>query len=221
MRFQGIAPFLFAVASILLAAIAVVLSLIFLARLAHFEGLRRRHARPRSNFVKKLLRGLARKRIRDLVDVHNAYRAFFGVDILKGSHLEEIAELLEGAMLLAGSTPPGRLRGWSQSSTNTVRELLLANQRALAVELGRVPFSGTPETERRILKELLGLAVVDNGAAATKMQALARAIRIRQDSVERLSGERGRCLRWAQWGWYGTLAFAVLSAILGVMYLGW
>jgi hypothetical protein len=221
MRLQGIAGFLFAAGAILVAAVAAALSAVFLAELARFERVRRRQARPRSEFLRKLMRGLAKKRIRDIGDVHDSYRAFFGVDVLRGSHLEEVAEFLQGAMLRTVSTPQGLAHGRPQVRTQSLRELLVVNQRALDVELMRVPFSGTPDPERRILEELLELTVADGSKAPAKLNALAKAIRIRQDAVERLGRERGRSLRWARWGWYGTMAFAILSAILGVMYLGW
>jgi hypothetical protein len=219
MRFQGIAPFMFAVGSILLAMVAVALSAVFLLRLEHFEDLRRRTARPRSAFLKKLLRGLAKRRIRDLGDVHNSYRAFFGVDTLRGSHLEEVGEFLRQAMARTSSAteelPDGR------PGTHSLRELLVMNQRALEAELMCVPFSGTPDPERRILEELLEMAEGDKTKAAARLNVLAKAIRIRQDALGRLGQESSRCLRWAWMGWYGTLVFAVLSAVLGIMYLGW
>jgi hypothetical protein len=221
MRFQGIVPFLFAVGSILLAAAAVALSVLFLARLAHFEDLRQRHARPRSDFLKKLLRGLARGRIRDLADVHNAYRAFFGIDTLTGAHLEEIGEFLQQAV---ARTPPAaeelpQGRPWARS--HSVRELLAMNQRAQEAERLCAPFSGAPDPERRLLESLLGLTVGDKVEAAARLRVLARAIRIRHDAAERLGRERDRSLRWAQLGWCATLALALLAAILAIMYLGW
>jgi hypothetical protein len=221
MRLQGIAGFLVAAGSILLAAAAVALSAGFLAKLARFERVRRRQARPRSHFLRKLVRGLAKQRIQTIGDVHNCYRSFFGVDVLRGSHLEEVAEFLEGAMRRGVSTPQRIPQGGPQRRPQSLRELLAANQRALDVELMCVPFSGTPEPERRILEKLLEIPVEDNNTATVTLNALARAIRIRQDTVERMSQESGRSLRWARWGWYGTLTFAILSAVLGIMYLGW
>jgi hypothetical protein len=221
MRFQGIAPFLFAAGSVLLAALAVGLSAIFLVRLARIEGVRRRRVRPRSDFLEKLLRRLARKRIRHIGDVHNSYRAFFGVDVLRGSHLEEVAEFLQQALFRTASTTqelPNR-RPWVR--TQSLHQLLVVNQRALEVEMMCVPFSGTPDPERRVLEELLELTEGDKTKAAARLNVLAKAIRIRQDAVERLGQESSRSLRWARWGWYGTLVFAGLSAVLGIMYMGW
>jgi hypothetical protein len=221
MRLQGIAAFLFAVGSILLAAIGVALAAVFLLLLARFERVRRRQAWARSAFLGKLVRGLAMRRIRDIADVHDAYRAFFGRDVLRGSDLEEVAEFLQGAMRLTASTPQGVPQGSPQVSNQAVRALLAANQRALDVEYWCVPFSGTPEPERRTLRGLLELQAKDSGAAAARLNALARAVRIRQDKLERLGRERSRYLQWARWGWVGTLAFALASAILGILYLGW
>jgi hypothetical protein len=221
MRFQGIAPFMFAVATILLAAAAAVLSAVFLLRLEHIEELRRRTARPRSAFLKKLLRGLARKRIRDIRDLHTAYRVFFGIDILKGSHLEEIGEFLQQAMARTSSATAEPPHGAPGARPNSLRELFASNQRALEAELLCVPFSGTPEPERRIMAELLGLTTGEEAETAARLKALAKAIRIRHDAGERVTYERARTLRWARWGWCGTLAFALLSVALGIMYLGW
>ena len=221
MRFQGIVPFMFAVGSIFLAVVAVALSTVFLLRLEHFEELRRRYARPRAAFLKKLLRGVAKKRIRAIGDVHNSYRAFFGIDILKGSHLEEVGEFLEQAMVRTPLVTVESPHGTPGARTHSLRELFVSNQRTLEAELMCVPFSGTPEPERRILAELLGMTVGEKTEVEVRLKALAKAIRIRHDAGERLAYERGRTLRWARWGWYGTLIFAVLSAVLGIMYLGW
>ncbi len=221
MRFQGIAPFMFAVGSILLALVAVAFSAVFLLRLEHFEELRRRHAKPRSAFLKKLLRGVAKRRIRDIGDLHNSYRAFFGIDVLKGSHLEEVGEFLQQAMARSSSATEALPDGRRGPGTHSLRELFVANQRELETELMCVPFSGTPDPERRILVELLEMAEGDKTKAAATLNVLAKAIRIRQDALERQAQESSRSLRWAWWGWYGTLVFAVLSAALGIMYLGW
>jgi hypothetical protein len=83
-----------------------------------------------------------------------------------------------------------------------------------------VPFSGTPEYERGILVELLELPVEDKTKVSAKLGALAKAIRFRQDRLERLDDESYRSLRLAEWGWYGTLALAILVVILGLLCLG-
>ncbi len=95
---QGIVLFLFVGVSMLLAAVAVGLSTVFLVILSHFEQVRRRQARPRSDFLQTLQRRLGRKTFRDIGAVHQSYRAFFGVGVLRSSHLEDIAELLRRTM---------------------------------------------------------------------------------------------------------------------------
>jgi predicted DsbA family dithiol-disulfide isomerase len=101
-----------------------------------------------------------------------------------------------------------------------LENLLAANQRALEAEFQWAPFSGTPMPERQLLEEVSELATADRAAAGTKLAALAKAIRIRQDTVERLDRERGLSLRLARWGWLGTVGFSVLAIVLGVMALG-
>jgi len=220
MSLQGIALFLFVGLSMLLAAVAVGLSAVFLVVLSRFERMRRRPPQSRAAFVKKLLRGLSRKAIHDIGDVHQSYRAFFGIGALRGSHLEELDEFLRRAMHRLPSAPPGSPEGKPQAKILLLRELLAANQRALEVERMCVPFSGTPELERGVLGELLALPVEDKTRVAAKLEALAKAIRFRQDTVERLAEESSRSLRIARWGWYGALALAILVGILGFLCLG-
>ena len=97
MRLEGIILFLFAGASILLACGAVTLSAVFLIALSRFERLRRRQATSRSAFSRKLLRKLINTAVLDLDDVHNSYRAYFGIGTLRASHLEEIGDFLRRA----------------------------------------------------------------------------------------------------------------------------
>jgi hypothetical protein len=220
MRLDGVALLMFVGVTILLAGISVVLSAVFLRELSRLARLRRRHANPRSDFLDTLLRGLASGAIKDISDAHNSYRAFFGIGILRASHLEEIADALRGAMSRMASGPGGSSDARRQKRIQVVRELLAVNQRALEVELQCVPFSGAPEPERQHLEEILHLVGEDKTRFGPKLDALAKAIRIRQDSVERLHGESGRALRLARWGWVGTAGFSILSIILGILSLG-
>ncbi len=220
MSLQGIVLFVFVGASVLFALVAAGLSAVFLVTLSRFERLRRMPLSSRPTFVRRLLRGLARGAFPNIGAVHHAYRSFFGVGILRSSHLEEIGEFLEQAMRRIPSAPEGPAAGPSQATLALLRELLAANQRALEVERMCVPFSGTPEFERGILGELLELPVDDTAKLAGKLGALAKAIRFRHDVLERLDEESARSLRMARWGWQAVLALAVLVAILGFLCLG-
>ncbi len=219
MTVRGIALVMLGGVSMLVAAVAVGLSVVFLVELWRFEQVRRRERSPRSAFLNRLMRRLARKRILDIGELHHMYRAFFGVGVLRSSHLEEIAEFLQAAVrrTSAPQAPPGESL---PTKIESVQQLIAANQRVLEVERMCVPFSGTPEPERAVLAELLGLPAEDKTKVTAKLDALAKAIRFRCDSVERLAYESGRSIKVARWGWYGTLALAILSAILGLMCLG-
>ncbi len=209
---KGIVLFLFAGGSIALAGLGIVLAALFLLELSRFERVRRRQGNSRSAFVKTLLRGMTAERIQEIGDVHNSYRAYFGVGVLKASHLEEISEFLRWAMAPGASSPP------EPSTPQLLEKLLAANQRALEVELQCVPFSGTPEPERQLLEGISRLATTDG--AVNKLAALARAIRIRQDSTDWLDRERSWSLRFAKWGWLGTVGFCLLTILLGILALG-
>lgn len=220
MSLQGIVLFVFVGVSALFAVVAAGLSAVFLLMLTRFERMRRRPPSSRPAFVRTLLRGLSRNAFPHIGAVHQAYRAFFGVGVLRSSHLEEIGEFLEQAMRRIPSAPEGPPAGPAQAKLALLRELLGANRRALEVERMCVPFSGTPELERGILTELLELPLEDRAKVRAKLDALARAIRFRQDTLDRLAEESARSLNAARWGWQVVLALAVLVGILGFLCLG-
>jgi hypothetical protein len=220
MKLEGILLFLFAGASILFACVALVLSVVCLLALSHIERMRRRGSSARSAFVKELLRGLANKTIRDLSDMHNSYRAFIGIGTLRVSHLEELAEFLRSAMLRTASVPHESSRSDPEERTQLLQELLAGNQRVLEVEQHCVPFSGSPEPERKLMEEILELPATDKTSVRAKLDMLAKAIRIREDTVERFGRERDRSLQLARWGWFGTVGFSLLSIILAILALG-
>lgn len=220
MVLEGVASVVFVGGSILLAGMAVPLSAVFLRELSRLARTRRRRDNPRSDFLKRLLPGVATRAIQDISDVHTAYRIFFGIGTLRASHLDEIADFLRTAMVRIASAPQGSSEARSKENIQVLRELLAVNQRTLEVELQCVRFSGTPEPERRLLEEVLELATTDTRQVGPKLDALAKAIRIRQDAVERLGWESGRSLGLARWGWLGTAGFSILSIILGILALG-
>lgn len=220
MSLQGILLFAFVGAAMLFAVGAMGLSAVSLTMLSRFERMRRRPPDSRPAFAAMLWRGLSRDAFPDIGAVHAAYREFFGIGVLRSSHLEEIGEFLTHAMHRIPSVPEGPRNGPSQERLAQLQQLFAANQRALDVERMCVPFSGTPEMERRILGELLELPVEETTKLTAKLDALAKAIRFRQDALDRLEDEGERSLRMARWGWYAALALAVLVAILGFLCLG-
>lgn len=220
MVLEGVASVVFVGGSILLAGVAVPLSAVFLRELSRLARMRRRRANPRSDFLKRLLPGVANRAIKDISDVHNAYRTFLGIGALRASHLEEIADVLRTAMAQLAAAPHGPSDARSDQNIQALRELLAVNQRTLEVELQCVPFSGTPEPERQLLEEVLERTAGDKSTVGPKLDALAKAIRIRQDAVEQLGWESGRSLRLARWGWVGTAGFSILAIMLGMLALG-
>jgi len=220
MVLTGVAWVVFVGGSIFLAGMAVALSAVFLRELSRVARMRRRRENPRSDFLKRLLPGVANGAIKEIGDVHNAYRMFFGLGVLTASHLEEIADFLRTAITRMASTPSGSSNPGSREKIQVVRELLAVNQRILEVELQCVPFSGVPDRERRLLEEVLELTAGDRRRVSPKLDAVAMAIRIRHETVEQLGRESGRSLTLARWGWLGTAGFSILSIILGLLALG-
>jgi hypothetical protein len=220
MVLEGVVWVVFVGGSILVAGMAALFSAVFLRELSRLARMRRRRDNPRADFLKRLLPGVASRTIQDIGDVHNAYRMFFGVGTLRASHLEEIADFLRTAMARMASAPQVSSDKRSQENIQVLRVLLAVNQRTQEVELQCVPFSGTPEPERQLLEAVLELAAENTRRVGPKLDALAKAIRIRQDAVEQLGKESGRSLRLARWGWLGTAGFSILSIILGILALG-
>lgn len=220
MSLQGILLFAFVGAAMLVAVVAVGLSVVFLAMLSRFEQMRRRPPDAGPEFLRRLLRGLSRDAFQHIGAVHHAYREFFGVSVLRSSHLEDISGFLEQAIRRIPAAPEGPPAGPAQATLALLQDLLAANQRALEVERMCVPFSGTPELERGLLSELLALPMDDKTKLTSKLDALARAIRFRQDALDRLEEEGTRSLKVGRWGWYGVLALAILVGILGFLCLG-
>ena len=217
---QGIALFLFVGVSMFLAVVAIGLSAVFLAVLSQFEQVQRRQASVRSDFLEALQRRLGTKAFRDIGAVHRLYREFFGVGVLRSAHLDDIAEFLRRATQRIAPAPGESRGGTPEATRELLRELIAANQRALDVERMCAPFSGTPEPERRMLQDLLDLPADRKAAATPTLDALARAIRFRQDALEWLDEGSRRAVRLARWGWYGTLVLAFLCMLLGVLCLG-
>lgn len=220
MELKGIALFLVVGGSILLAGLALAVSAGVLLQLARLEQMRWRLATSRAAFVRTLRRAVAGERIHDVGDMHHAYRAFFGIDALRASHLEEIADFLRAAMRPGASSPHRPAEARLPQTAHRLGKLLAANQRALEAERQWVPFAGTLEPERHLLEAVAELATAEGDGVDTKLAALATAIRIRQDTAQRLDRERSRLLRWAWWGWLGTAGFALLTIVFGVMALG-
>jgi hypothetical protein len=220
MVLQGVVSVVIVGASILLAGVAIPLSAVFLRELSRIARMRRRRDDPRTDFLKRLLPGVANGALKDINDVHNAYRMFFGIGSLRASHLEEIGDFLRTAMARIASGPQGSLEARAHGKIQVLRELLAVNQRTLEVELQCVPFSGTPEPERQVLEEVLEIAAADTKRVGPRLDALAKGIRIRQEAMEKLGRESGRTLRLATWGWLGTAGFSILSVILGILALG-
>lgn len=216
----GIVLFVFVGALILLAVFAAGASAVFLSILSRFDEMRRRAPNARGVFLQKLVRDVSHQVVRDLDGVHRSYRRFFGAEVMRSSHLEELDEFLQGAMRQIASGPTGASENGLREKIQFVQDLRVANSRALEVERMCAPFSGTPEQERGILKELLRHPADDKAAVMVHLNALAKAIRFRQDALDRLRAESDRSLQLARWGWYGTLTLAILVVILGLLCLG-
>lgn len=78
----------------------------------------------------------------------------------------------------------------------------------------KVPFTGASTPERGLLTEVLELTDKSNEFILNKLKDLSNAIVVRQETINDLSDEKGRSLKWAKWGVSGTVIFSAISIAL-------
>ncbi|MFO0894509.1 MAG: hypothetical protein U0574_06080 [Phycisphaerales bacterium] len=168
--------------------------------------------RRRKEFVAVILRAMTNGALSSLEDLHALARAHFGTRV-QGLHaLEDISQQLREAMLIISSSIGASSRDLGHLPR--LRELLTENDIRAKQELIRVPFFGTPSPERQLLEDILELTRSDREHVKAKLSDLATAIRVRQETIERLGAESHQSLKWAKWGLAGTVIFSVISIAL-------
>ena len=175
---------------------------------------RARHERD-STFVTTLQNGVINGTICTLDDVNVFYAAYFDAPQLSYRDAERLGLFLR--KLLLGPSLPSHVSSTAplERLVPVVRELIAAHDSAMEDVRKELPFSGTPSPERELLQDISALATGERSRLDSKLTELAKAVRIRQEMIERISDERGRSLRWAKWGAIGTVLFSLVSIILG------
>lgn len=177
---------------------------------------RRRIERERKEkeFVDKLVLAIGNDAIKSINDIKDLYYGFFHGGESPLSEIHRIGLLLSKVKLILSSeniTEPNK-----RTEFLSIVNHLLSEEQALAkAEKAKAPFSGVPSPERPLLEDLREISgAKENQFIQDKLGELASAIKIRQETVEKLSEEKGQSLKWAKWGLFGTVTFSLLSILI-------
>ena len=161
-------------------------------------------------FVSHLTTALGKGAVKNFEDISDLYLGFFIKAELDGPSANRIATLLRRAKLNISTS--GALQ---ENSLALINDLLLTAKEHEKEQKAKAPFSGVPSPERSLLEDIREISgAKTNAFIQDKLSELATAIKIRQETVDQLGEEKGRSLKWAKWGFVGTVFFSLLSIIL-------
>lgn len=189
---------------------------IFISVLLAFRRQQAERMARRESFVEAILRCLERDTLSSINDLHDLFRAHFTKSNLNYGDFEGLSQLVRSAIKkVATGENMSRQKNLSKGLPQ-LRTLLAANEDCLRQEQVRIPFSGTPSPERQLLEDILELTTSDKELIRFKLNELAKAIRVRQETIDRLGTESHQSLVWAKWGLAGTVVFSLISIALAV-----
>jgi hypothetical protein len=177
---------------------------------------RRRRRERQAALVVALLNGVQNGTVESLKDAESFYNAFFDRSQPGFRGFEELGLALRKVQVAASSQGPTESKPKFDRVLSTVRGLLDEHDRQMHEYLKELPFAGTPSPERELLQDIAALVGTGHDLLEAKLGELAKAVRIRQETLERLSDEKGRSLVWARWGVIGTVAFSAVSITLAI-----
>ena len=166
-------------------------------------------------FEKTLISSIQNKAIDSINDVNNIYMAQFRLHQLSAHYHSEITFHLRNALSTISSE-----RNLTDQTRNARREIvnkLIDDSNELyKKENQKVPFTDAPSPERGLLTDVLELSDKGNDLILSKLTELSNSIVVRQETISRLSDEKGTSLKWAKWGVFGTVLFSGVSIALTI-----
>jgi|GEM_PF-5879373 len=166
-------------------------------------------------FQRSLLNSITNQAIESVHDVNNIYMAQFKLHQLSAHGQSEITLHLRQA--LSSISSDGRIRDETRNKRRTlVNQLIFESNEIYKKENQKVPFTDAPSPERGLLTDVLELSDKGNNLILTKLTELSNSIVVRQETIDRLSDERGTSLKWAKWGVFGTVLFSGVSIALTI-----
>lgn len=183
------------------------------ATFAFIRYRKKRREEKDNKFVELVIKAINKSSIETIEDIQDYYRAYFDQPNLSIIDHERMAQLLRKASLKIGTSEGVKN---SDNAGQFIRGMLSASQSVVQEEEKKVPFSGTPTPERGLLEDVLELTQNERPILRTKLDELAKAIRIRQETVDKLSEEKGESLKWAKRGLWGTVLFSAISIAITI-----
>jgi len=166
-------------------------------------------------FQKSLLSSITNQAIESISDVNNIYMAHFKLHQLSAHGQSEITLHLRQA--LASISSEGRISDETRRKRRTlVNQLICESNELYKRENQKVPFTDAPSPERGLLADVLELSDKENDLILSKLTELSNSIVVRQETIDRLSDEKGTSLKWAKWGVFGTVLFSAVSIALTI-----
>ena len=200
----------------------LILVLIILAIIVAVFGIRFKRKmkqeleRSEEEFTNLLLKAFLNDTISGVADILSFYHAHFSTDRSNVLVYRNIYSLLEKAQLRISSGDFAPPQSNLKERLPELRELMKAIASKLETEEKKIPFFGTPASERELLEDILELTDADKEIVNGKLSRLAELIRARQETVTILGEEKGKARRLSFWGLAGTIFFGLLSIVLSI-----
>lgn len=164
-------------------------------------------------FQDALLRGISNGAVEDLDDVNDIYMANFGLHQLSAHSQAEITLHLRKS--LSDNSKRDQVSDTTRFANKAlIKKLIESSNDRYKKENRKVPFTNAPSPERGLLTDVLELTDKSNELILSKLTELSNAIVVRQETINDLSDEKGRSLKWAKWGVAGTVIFSAISIAL-------
>jgi hypothetical protein len=184
--------------------------------LLYLRYARRRRRERDATFGSTLRNGVLNGSIRTMHDVEAFYSAFYDSPQLQIRDQEVIGLALRRVLMTPSHPGTPDSKEHIDRLLPTVRDLIAEHDKQMQEVRRELPFAGTPSPERELLQDVVALAGGDHALIDSKLGELGKAVRIRQETIDRLSDEKGQSLRWAKWGTIGTVVFSLASILLAI-----
>lgn len=169
-------------------------------------------------FVESLFRAFSNQAVNDVHDLVHLYLAHFQSEQVNVETLRNLLLCLEKIQLRISASSLASEKILI-SRLGELRALQEQTLEALRQEKRRTPFYGIPEPERGYLEDILELTDVDRSIVSDKLTILGSMILARQQTIDKLSEEKGTAKKLAWLGLIGMLLFGTISVILGIAQL--
>ena len=169
-------------------------------------------------FIHILEQSFRNNAVNSLSDVHDIYLGYFHEAKVHGWKHNLVTQLLRRFVVHVSTLSRVQLADEDRSYFLKLIKEAISESEALLEESQQIaPFAGTPDPERGLLTDIALLASAESAGVSSKLRELATVIRGRQETMDGLAEEKGKSLKWAKWGVFGTVFFSALSILITVL----